>query len=93
MKNIIIKLEQTIEQVFASTEIQAYVFPKSDFKTKDDVKKWIKDNNVTPLKDSIDETGDSFRVRIKDPNDFKDNSFRTIDIGTHGVKGVIGKLK
>lgn len=39
-----------------------------------------------------DETENSFRYRVKDPEKFQDGSFRTIDI-TDGVKAVIGRLK
>lgn len=40
-----------------------------------------------------DETSDSFRYRIKDPEKFQDGSFRTIELGKSGVKAVIGKLQ
>ena len=37
----------------------------------------------------IDETEDSYRIRQKDPGQFDDESFRTIEV-TEGVKGVVG---
>jgi phage I-like protein len=40
----------------------------------------------------IDETDKSWRVRQRDPGDFEEGSFKTIDI-TDGVKAVVGRLK
>jgi len=45
-----------------------------------------------PKGGGFDETEDSFRYRVKDPEGFQDGSFKTIDI-TKGIKAVIGRLK
>lgn len=39
-----------------------------------------------------DETDSSHRYRVRDPSDFQEGTFRTIDVGTSGVQAVIGKL-
>ncbi|NSW82538.1 MAG: hypothetical protein HPY90_04555 [Syntrophothermus sp.] len=41
-----------------------------------------------------DETGTSYRYRIRAPDDFEEGSFRTIELqNTNGIKMVVGKLK
>mgnify|MGYP001616374750 CR=1 FL=1 len=40
----------------------------------------------------IDETDTGWRVRQRDPGDFEEGSFKTIDI-TDGVQAVVGRLK
>lgn len=46
------------------------------------------------IKYSIRETTNTFRIRIKDPNDFYKSSFRIIPIGRDtGIRAVAGKLK
>jgi hypothetical protein len=42
----------------------------------------------------VEDTGEYIRVRVRDPQDFVEDSFRTIDISEEqGIKAVIGKLK
>ena len=40
-----------------------------------------------------DETGTSYRYRVRDPDDFQEGTFRTIGFGDSGIKAVVGKLK
>lgn len=73
-----------------SMVVQTLIFSKDSFKTKEEAAKWAQEHNFRS--DKVDETSDSFRLRQRDPNDFDDTSFRTIDL-TDGVKAVVGKLK
>lgn len=77
-----------------TTEIQTLILDKKRFPTLADAKKWIKDNNfkIEHKGKGPDETEASFRFRQRDPGDFQDGSFRTINI-TDGVKAVIGRPK
>ncbi len=72
------------------TIVQTLIFSKEGFKTAEEAKRWAADHGFEDAK--VDETGDSFRIRQRDPADFKDSSFRTIEL-TKGVQAVIGKLK
>jgi HK97 family phage prohead protease len=72
-----------------SMVIQSLIFVKEMF-TKEEAIKWAKDHGFKF--EGVDETEDSYRIRQENPEDFKPNSFRTIDI-TKGVQAVIGKLK
>jgi hypothetical protein len=81
-------VEEQIEA--ASTTVQSLIFPKDKYKTAKECKDWAKKNNYKNNK--VDETGDSFRLRQRDPGDFQPGSFRTIEFGK-GIKAVIGKLK
>lgn len=72
-----------------STKIQTLIFDKEIF-TEEEAKDWAKENDFKA--DNVDETDDSYRLRQKDPSDFEDGSFKTIEL-TEGVKAVIGKLK
>lgn len=74
---------------YVSTEVQSLIFDKSKFdeaKAKD----WAKEHEMHAEK--VDVTEDSIRLRQKDPGDFMEDSFRTIDI-SDGIKAVIGKPK
>lgn len=71
------------------TVIQSLIFDKELF-TAETAKKWALDHDFKA--ESVDETTDSIRLRQKDPNEFLEDSFRTIEL-TDGVKAVIGRLK
>lgn len=84
--------DETIEvskQEDDSTLIQTLIFSKEDY-TEEEAKEWAKAHDFRA--DKVDETEDSYRLRQKDPEDFEEGSFRTIDL-TDGVRAVIGKLK
>jgi hypothetical protein len=72
-----------------STTVQTLIFDKEKF-TVEQAKKWARDHDFKD--DSVDETEDSIRLRQRDPGDFIEGSFRTIEL-TDGVKAVIGRLK
>lgn len=71
------------------TTIQTLVFDKSKYGEGAAVK-WAHDHKFHA--DKVDVTEDSYRIRQRDPGDFEEGSFRTIEL-TDGVKAVIGKVK
>lgn len=70
--------------------VQTLIFAKETFKKKEEAVKWAIDHGFK--NNGVDETADSFRLRQREPGDFDDATFRTIDL-TDGVKAVVGKLK
>jgi len=68
------------------TKIQTLIFSKDAF-TEKSAKGWAEKNDFKY--GSVDEKDLSFRLRQHNPDDFKKDTFRTIDI-TDGVKAVIG---
>jgi len=72
-----------------TTTVQSLIFDKKNF-TIEEARKWARDHDFRD--DKVDETEDSIRLRQKDPADFIEGSFRTIEL-TDGVKAVIGRLK
>jgi HK97 family phage prohead protease len=72
-----------------STTIQTLIFDKEMF-TVEQAKQWADEHDFKS--DSVDETEDSIRLRQIDPDEFYEDSFRTIEIDD-GIKAVIGKLK
>jgi hypothetical protein len=72
------------------TTVETLIFSKKVFKTAAKAKKWAKDHDYKATK--VDETDKSWRIRQRDPGDFKKDSFRTITF-TKGVKAVVGHLK
>jgi len=72
------------------TKIQTLILSKEKFKTKQAAIKWIEEHDFHSTK--VDETNSSYRFRQKDPSDFIEGSFRTIEL-TEGVKAVIGRPK
>lgn len=70
--------------------IQTLIFSKEVFETKEEAIKWAKDHDFSTAK-GVDETETSFRIRQREPSDFRSETFRTIDI-TDGVKAVVGRL-
>jgi len=73
-----------------STTVQSLIFSKDKFDSAANAKKWATDHDFRA--DKVDETEDSFRLRQRDPGDFRPDSFRTIKLAD-GVSAVIGKLK
>lgn len=69
--------------------VQTLVFSKDKFSVET-VKAWAKEHGFTS--DSVDETGEGIRLPQCDPDDFDQETFRTIDL-TEGVQAVVGKLK
>jgi hypothetical protein len=83
----VMSLVKSLQQ---ATTVQTLVFDKQVFKTRAAAETWARDHDFKA--DKVDETETSFRIRQRDPGDFKEGSFRTIEI-TRGVKAVIGRLK
>jgi ClpP class serine protease len=71
------------------TVVQTLIFSKEKF-TKAEAKKWAKDHDYKSS--GVDETEDSYRIRQRDPGDFVEGSFRTIELDD-GVSAVVGHLK
>jgi hypothetical protein len=65
------------------------IFDKEKF-TVASAKEWANDHDFKS--EDVDETDDSIRLRQRNPDDFKEGSFRTIEVDD-GIKAVIGKLK
>jgi len=85
-------IKQIIEnelKVSTSTKVQSLIFDKQKF-TVETCSKWALDHDFRAEK--VDETENSIRLRQLDPNDFLEDSFRTIEL-TDGVKAVVGRLK
>ncbi len=75
--------------VSKQTEVQTLIFSKPKFDRAGAIK-WAKDHDFRS--DKVDETSTSFRLRQKNPGEFQEGSFRTIELAD-GVKAVIGKPK
>lgn len=61
-----------------TTQVQSVVFDKSDWDL-DEARDWIVDHDF--VDQGVDETGDSYRFRQRDPDSFTEDSFRTIKPG------------
>jgi HK97 family phage prohead protease len=72
-----------------STTVQTLIFSKEKF-TQQQAIDWAKQHDYRV--DKVDETEDSYRLRQREPGDFQEGSFRTINL-TEGVSAVIGRLK
>lgn len=69
--------------------IQTLIFDKQLF-SRSAARRWAREHEFVSSK--VDETETSFRLRQREPSEFQEDSFRTIDI-TEGVKAVVGRLK
>lgn len=72
------------------TTVQTLIMSKDRFETAEEAKKWATDHDFKASK--VDETDNSFRLRQRDPGDFKEGSLKTIELD-EGVAAVIGRLK
>lgn len=73
-----------------ASKVQTLIFAKSRFPSAGDATDWAKSRDFRAHK--VDETGQSFRLRQRDPSDFTRGSLRTIQL-TNGVQAVIGRPK
>jgi len=71
------------------TEVQSLIFSKEKF-TREEAVAWAKEHDFSSSK--VDEKEETFRLRQREPSEFKEDSFRTIDL-TEGVQAIIGNLK
>jgi hypothetical protein len=71
------------------TTIQTLIFSKEIF-SREEAVAWAKEHDFHANK--VDETENTFRLRQREPNEFQEGSFRTIEL-TDGVQAVIGVLK
>jgi hypothetical protein len=72
------------------TTVQSLIFPRPKFSAPR-AKAWARAHGYHAEKAHM--TPDSVRVRQADPDLFKKTSFRTISLGSSGVRAVIGKRK
>jgi hypothetical protein len=72
------------------TTVQTLIFDKDKFSVEE-AKKWATDHDFKASKVDEPESGDTIRIRQRDPGDFK-GDMRTIEL-KDGVKAVIGHLK
>lgn len=69
--------------------IQTLIFSRESY-DPGKAKTWAKEHGFTATK--TDDTDESIRIRQKNPDEFQEGSFRTIEL-TKGVKAVIGRPK
>jgi hypothetical protein len=70
-------------------ETQSLVFDKERFSRAEAVA-WAREHDYKA--DKVDETEESWRLRQRDPGDFVEDSFRTVELDD-GVQAVMGHLK
>jgi len=85
-----INIAEILEKQRPTAVIQTLILSKGRFQSAESARGWVSEHDF--MSDKMDETEDSFRFRQREPGDFQDGSFRTIDI-TDGVKAVVGRLK
>lgn len=83
-----VSIKQEVD-VPSGTQIQTIVFAKENF-TLEQATQWAEDHGFRT--DKVDETEESYRIRQRPPQDFEDDTFRTIEIDT-GIQAVIGVPK
>lgn len=74
----------------AISVVQSLIFDREVFASSADALKWAEDHGFRT--DKVDETPGSWRFRQRSPEDFKESSFRTINLRS-GVQAVIGRLE
>ena len=67
--------------------VQSLILSKQRFSTVESAVAWVEDNGFRVRK--IDETEKTYRFRQREPNDFQDGSFRTIELD-EGVLATVG---
>jgi hypothetical protein len=72
------------------TTVQTLIMSKEQFATADDATAWATEHDFSA--DKIDETDESWRLRQRPPEDFDEDSLRTIELAD-GVQAVVGRLK
>lgn len=71
--------------------IQAVLFDREKHSSKEAMN-WLKKHDMKPIKRQHLTEGFR-RYRMREPEDFREDSFRTFPIGDGSIKFVIGKLK
>lgn len=75
-----------------ATEVQTLILSKERFETKEEANAWVSEHDFKIKEGAPDETEESWRYRQREPSEFVEGSFRTIEL-TDGVKAVIGTPK
>ncbi len=82
--------KESLEQLAQdSMVVQTLILSKEKF-SKEEAIAWVESHDFHAEK--IDETEDSYRFRQREPEEFDQESFRTITL-TEGVQAVVGKIK
>jgi HK97 family phage prohead protease len=84
-----VKSEDPDVKAMGSMITQSLIFDNTKF-TEEEAAKWAEDHGYS--KDKVDATGESFRLRQKDPGEFEPDSFRIMEFKP-GIQAVLGKLK
>lgn len=71
-----------------ATAVQTLIFDK-EFFDKESAVEWAVEHGYKA--DKVDETEDSLRIRQREPDDFDQDTLRTIEL-TDGVQAVVGRL-
>jgi len=78
-------------------ELRLYEFSLVTFAMNQDARVTDLKEDAAPseFKPEPEVTENTIRIRVRDPGDFEDDSFRTINIGasTQGIKATVGRLK
>jgi len=69
--------------------VQSLIFSKETFDDAEAARDWAEDHGFKT--DKVDETETSFRLRQREPGEFRGGTLRTIDL-TDGVQAVVGRL-
>ena len=72
--------------------VQTVICSKERFETKEEANAWIREHDFKIGAGAPDETSTSWRYRQREPSEFQDGTFRTIEL-TDGVSAVVGRLK
>jgi HK97 family phage prohead protease len=83
------KVKEIDIKAVGSMIIQSLVFDQEKF-SKEEAAKWLEEHGYQD--NGVDETEGSFRYRQREPGEFDEESFRTIEIKP-GIIAVIGKMK
>lgn len=75
-----------------STQTQSLIMSRDRFKTAEDARKWIAEQDGKFSSDKMDETEDTYRFRQMPPGHCQEAHIRTIEL-TDGVKAVICRPK
>lgn len=70
------------------TEVQTLIFDKEKFE-KEECIDWAKEHGYKA--DKVDDADGTYRLRQRDPKDFDQDTFKTIEL-TEGVEAVVGRL-
>lgn len=86
----LVQQPSVIKSITKATTVQSIIFSKEVFSSADACREWLRSHDFKVP--AVDETETSYRFRQREPSEFVDGSFRTIEL-RNGVSAVIGTLK